>query len=175
MGVNAVHRLGPLLDRIGEWSERRPVIDGCEYREALQAVGVRGGVAANVVPDEAVVSLNHRFAPDRDERTAESSVREFLAPMIEAGRGDRIDVTDSAPAAAPALDHPMLARLVAASGARPRAKLGWTDVALFTERGIPAANFGPGDPELAHTPGEFVTRAELGAAYRTLRLVLTSG
>lgn len=169
-GRNAVHRLGPLLEAVAAWPGRQPVIDGCRYREAMQAVRVAGGVADNVVPDEVRLSLNHRFAPDRTAGDAEAAVRACLAPFLE--DGDEVEVTDVAPAAPPGLDDPTLARLVAETGVAPRAKLGWTDVAFFAERQIPAANFGPGDPVLAHTAGERVTAGDLLAVHRILRRVL---
>jgi succinyl-diaminopimelate desuccinylase len=172
MGVNAIHRLGPVLDRLGGASVREPVVDGCTYHEALQAVEVRGGVAGNVVPDEVRLTLNHRFAPDRDAAGAEAALRALLEPLLDAGAGDRLEVGDVAPAAPPSLGHPMLKALLAATAVPPRAKLGWTDVAFFAERGIPAANFGPGDPELAHTAGERVTGADLVAVHEALRHIL---
>lgn len=171
-GVNAVHRLGTVLERIAAWPERRPVLDGCTYREALQAVRVEAGVAGNVVPDRVILTLNHRFSPDRDVEQASAALRAYLAPVLDAGVGDTATVTDAAPGAPPNLGEPLLARLVAATGAPPRAKLGWTDVAFFTERGVPAANFGPGDPELAHTAEERVTRSDLEAVHRVLRSLL---
>ncbi|HLI00120.1 MAG TPA: succinyl-diaminopimelate desuccinylase, partial [Acidimicrobiales bacterium] len=174
-GVNAVHRLGPVIERVAQMPDRRPVLDGCEYREALQAVGVSGGVAANVVPDRATLQLNHRFAPDREPHQAEQALRALLAPVLDEGAGDRLEVTDQAPAAPPSLDHPVLSALVAATGAPARAKLGWTDVAFFAERGTPAANFGPGDPLLAHRPDEQVTAAELAHAHRVLADLLWGG
>jgi succinyl-diaminopimelate desuccinylase len=128
-GVNAIHRLGPVLDLVAGFAGREPVIDGCRYREALQAVAVGGGIAGNVVPDSATVMLNHRFAPDRSAGQALNAVQELLAPALDMARGDRIDVRDQAPAAPPGLGDPLLARLVAASGSQPNAKLGWTDVA----------------------------------------------
>jgi succinyl-diaminopimelate desuccinylase len=172
MGDNAIHRLGPVLDVIARYPGRRPVIDGCQYREALQAVEVTGGVAGNVVPDQATVTVNHRFAPDRDPASAEAAIRQLLRPVLDSGRGDTLDVVDRAPAAPPGLAHPLLARLVEASGAPPRAKLGWTDVAFFAERGTPATNFGPGDPEVAHTADERVERAEIEAVYGVLAALL---
>jgi succinyl-diaminopimelate desuccinylase len=175
MGVNAIHRLGPILDLLAVTTHRQPVVDGCRYREALQAVGIHGGVAGNVVPDEVHVTLNHRFAPDRDAGAAERAVRALLDPVLDPAQGDRLVVTDSAPAAPPALGHPLLAALVAATGAPARAKLGWTDVAFFAERGIPAANFGPGDPELAHSAGERVEGADLIAVETALRRLLFAG
>ncbi|MGH9057888.1 MAG: succinyl-diaminopimelate desuccinylase [Acidimicrobiales bacterium] len=172
MGVNAVHRLGPVLERVSAYEARRPVIDGCEYREAVQAVYVGGGVAGNVVPDRATVSLNHRFAPDRDAAAARAWLEGYLAPVLDAASGDSVCVSEAQPAAPPSLGHPLLAGLLRATGAPARAKLGWTDVAFFAERGVPAANFGPGDPELAHTAGELVTRADLDRAYTGLRGML---
>jgi succinyl-diaminopimelate desuccinylase len=172
MGRNAIHRLGPVLDRIASYPGRSPEIDGCRYREALEAVAVSGGVAGNVVPDTATVTLSHRFAPDRDAAEAEANLRAFLADVLDPGLGDRLEVLDVSPAAAPSLGHPLLAGLLAATGTVPRAKLGWTDVAFFAERGVPAANFGPGDPELAHRADERVERASLDAAYGILARVL---
>ena len=171
-GVNALHRLGPVLDRIASWQERRPVIDGCEYREALQAVRAEAGVATNVVPDTVTLTLNHRFSPDRDSEQAFAALVGYLTPVLDPAAGDTAALVDAAPGAPPGLGEPLIAALVAATGVAPRAKLGWTDVAFFSERGIPAANFGPGDPEVAHTAGEAVTRAELDSAHRSLRAVL---
>ncbi|HEU5149488.1 MAG TPA: succinyl-diaminopimelate desuccinylase [Iamia sp.] len=167
MGRNAVHRLGPLLDAVAAVPERRPVLAGCEYREALQAVRVEGGVAGNVVPDLAVLTLNHRFAPDRTEEEAAAFVRSVVAPFVE--DGDEVVVVDSAPAAAPAVDHPRLARVIADHALEVRSKLGWTDVARFAALGIPAVNIGPGDPSLAHTVDERVERAPLEATHAALR------
>jgi succinyl-diaminopimelate desuccinylase len=170
MGRNAVHRLGRLLAVVEAAPERRPVLDGCEFREALQAVAVTGGVAANVVPDRATVTLNHRFAPDRDPAAAEAAVRALLAPVLS--DGDRVELVDVAAGAPPGLGHPLLAPLV--ERLEVRAKLGWTDVARFAARGIPAVNLGPGDPLLAHTADEHVDRAALDATRATLEGLLTS-
>jgi succinyl-diaminopimelate desuccinylase len=169
MGRNAVHRLGRLLATVEAFDERRPVLDGCEYREALQAVRVEGGVAGNVVPDRATVTLNHRFAPDRDAEAAEAAVRAVLAPVLEAG--DTVVLVDVAEGAPPGLRHPLLAPLV--ERLPVRAKLGWTDVARFAGRGIPAVNLGPGDPLLAHTADERVDRAALESTRDLLRALLT--
>jgi succinyl-diaminopimelate desuccinylase len=169
-GRNAIHRLWPVLQMVSNWPGREVVVDGCRYRESLQAVAVSGGVAANVVPDEAVLQLNYRFAPDRSATEAAESVRAVLASGLE--EGDTFRVTDAAPAAPPSLDHPLLARLVTEAGGTVSGKLGWTDVAFFAERGVPAANFGPGDPELAHSAGEKVTRASLEQARSVLGRLL---
>lgn len=173
MGENAIHRLGPLLETVSGYEGRRPVIDGCEFREALQAVSVSGGVASNVVPDEVVLVLNHRFAPDRDVETAFVHLRELVASAVDLDRGDEVVLDDSSAPAAPGLSHPLLASLVSASGSAPTAKLGWTDVSFFSARGVPAANFGPGEPALAHTAAERVELADLVRADATLRGLLT--
>jgi succinyl-diaminopimelate desuccinylase len=173
MGRNAIHRLGRLLAAVEAFPERRPVIDGCEFREALQAVAVTGGVAANVVPDEATVTLNHRFAPDRTPEEAEAALRALAAPHLE--DGDTFEVVDCAGAAAPSLDHPVLRALIERNQLPVLAKLGWTDVARFASHGIPAANFGPGDATIAHTADERVGREPIERCYAALAELLTTG
>lgn len=173
MGLNAIHRLGPVLAAIEGFDARRPVLDGCEFREALQAVAVDGGVAGNVVPDAVTLVVNHRFAPDRDAAEAEQVVRDALAPAL--GEGDRVELLDAAPSAPPGLDHPLLAALVERNGLTVRAKLGWTDVARFATAGVPAVNFGPGEPLLAHTREERVERGPVEATHAALVDLLTNG
>jgi succinyl-diaminopimelate desuccinylase len=160
-GRNAIHGLGSVLQRVAEWEGHTALLDGCAYAEQLQAVNVDGGVAGNVVPDAASVTLNFRYAPDRNAAQAESFVRDLLAGTFDEGEGDTFVMVDASDGAPPSLDHPLLATLVKATGTAPRAKVGWTDVASFWQHGVPAANFGPGDPLLAHHPDERVTRAQL--------------
>lgn len=174
MGRNAIHRLAPLLDRVAAYEERRPVLAGCEYREALQAVSVNGGVAGNVVPDRATVVLNHRYAPDRTGDEALAHVRAVLGDTLDESAGDAWTLLDRADGAPPGLDHPLLARLTSAVADPPRAKLGWTDVAFFAAQGIPAVNFGPGEPTVAHTAGECVSRDQLDTVYAALETLLTT-
>lgn len=173
MGRNAVHRLAGILAVLDTYEARRPMIDGCEFREALQAVAVEGGVAGNVVPDVAVVTVNHRFAPDRTPAQAEAHLRGLFSPHLE--EGDTVDVLDSADAAAPGLTHPLLASLVERSGGMVLAKLGWTDVARFAAHGVPAVNFGPGDSTVAHTAGEYLDRAPLLRVHAVLAGLLADG
>jgi succinyl-diaminopimelate desuccinylase len=172
MGVNAVHRLAGLLDVLSSYEARTPLLDGCEFREALQAVRVEGGVANNVVPDRAVVTINHRVAPDRTVEEAEAHVRSVLAPAL--GPDDSLVLVAADPPAVPGLTRPLLAALVERSGLPVRAKLGWTDVARFSEHGIPAVNLGPGDPTLAHTAGEHVERGKLELVHAALLDLLTT-
>jgi succinyl-diaminopimelate desuccinylase len=173
MGRNAIHRMAGLLADLDAYEERRPVIDGCEFREALQAVAVEGGVAGNVVPDHATLVLNHRFAPDRSGDEAEAHVRELLAGRLEAG--DEVEVVEVVEGARPSHTHPLIATLVARNALEVRAKLGWTDVARFAARGVPAANLGPGDSTIAHTAGEHLDRAPLDAVWAALHDLVTRG
>jgi succinyl-diaminopimelate desuccinylase len=148
-GVNAIHAVVPVLERLRDYQARRPVIDGLTYHEGLNAVGITGGVAGNVLPDVCTVSVNYRFAPDRSEAEAEAFVREFFA-------GYDVEVTDTAPGALPGLDRPAAKEFVEAVGGTVNPKFGWTDVARFSALGVPAVNYGPGDPMLAHKQEEFV-------------------
>jgi succinyl-diaminopimelate desuccinylase len=166
LGSNAVHAAAPVLDRLTGYPARQVEIDGCRYREGLQAVRIAGGVAGNVVPDSCVVTVNFRFAPDRDVAAAERHVREVFD-------GFELAVTDSAAGALPGLGAPAAREFLAATGAQPAAKYGWTDVSRFAALGIPALNFGPGDPNLAHTREEHVDTRQITAATELLRRFLT--
>ncbi len=170
MGRNAIHRVGRVLARIDAYEAREPVIDGCTYREAIQAVAIEGGVAGNVVPDRATLTVNLRIAPDRTLDEGIDAFRTLVDDLIE--DGDGFEITDSAAPAAPALTHPLLAGLVD-TGLEVRAKLGWTDVARFAAAGIPALNFGPGDATVAHTADEHVRRESIERVHHALSRLLT--
>ncbi len=161
-GDNAIHRAGEVLARLGSYEARQPVIDGLEYHEGLNAVGIRGGVATNVLPDECVISVNYRFAPDRTEADAESFVREFFA-------GYDVTITDNSPGAHPGLDRPAAKEFIAAVGGEVNPKFGWTDVARFTVLDVPAVNFGPGDPMFAHKQDEHVPIEHIERCERQLK------
>jgi succinyl-diaminopimelate desuccinylase len=165
LGVNAIHAAADVLERLRDYPARDVAIDGCVYREGLQAVRIAGGVAGNVVPDECVVTINFRFAPDRDVAAAERHVREVFD-------GLDVAVTDSAPGALPGLDSVGAQEFLAVTDADPSAKYGWTDVARFAALGIPALNYGPGDPNLAHTREEHVDVRRIVAAADVLRRFL---
>jgi succinyl-diaminopimelate desuccinylase len=162
MGKNAIHQAGAVLEILRGWTPRKPMVDGLEYHEGLNAVAISGGVAGNVVPDQCVVTVNYRFAPDRSGEEAEAYIRELFS-------GWEVALLDVAPGARPGLSAPPAAAFAAAVGGTPRAKLGWTDVARFAELGIPAVNYGPGLPEVAHTAGEYVETAPIVAAEQRLR------
>jgi succinyl-diaminopimelate desuccinylase len=169
---NAIHRLAPIIQAVASGESRTVMLDGCAYAEQIQAVIVDGGIARNVVPDAASVTINHRFAPDRTGDDAEASLRDLLGGHVDEDEGDTWEVLDVGDGAPPSLDHPLLAALVEKTGVAPRAKVGWTDVASFWEHGVPAANFGPGDPLLAHHPDERVTREQLERARSTLAALI---
>jgi succinyl-diaminopimelate desuccinylase len=167
-GVNAIHQAAPVLERLAAYQPRKPVIDGLTYHEGLNAVGITGGVAGNVLPDVCTVAVNYRFAPDRSEAEAEEFVRTFF-------EGYDVRVTDSAPGALPGLDRPAAREFVAAVGGTVNPKFGWTDVARFSALGVPAVNFGPGDPMLAHKQEEYVPVEHLRRCERVLTTWLGGG
>jgi succinyl-diaminopimelate desuccinylase len=167
LGENAIHAAGPLLERLRTYEPRSVTIDGCTYREGLSAVKIAAGIAGNVIPDECVVTVNFRFAPDRSEAEAQAHVREVVGPFETV-------FVDSAPGALPGLSAPAAAEFIAAIGQEPRAKYGWTDVSRFAALGVPAVNFGPGDPNLAHTREESVDMENIRAAAALLTSFLTT-
>jgi len=165
-GVNAIHAAAPVLDRLAAYTPGEVEVDGLVYRESLNAVGIAGGIAGNVIPDACTVSVNYRFAPSRSVSEAEAHVRELF-------EGFDVVVTDAAGGARPGLDDPLAAEFVQAvlarTGGEPKPKYGWTDVARFAELGIPAVNFGPGDPLLAHRDDERLPVAQLASCRDALR------
>ena len=169
LGDNAIHKLGAVIERLSAYRPRNVDIDGCTYREGLSAVRIDGGIAGNVIPDAASVTVNFRFAPDR-------SVEQATAHVLEVFAGLDVDIerTDAAAGALPGLTAPAAAALVAAAGGQVRAKYGWTDVARFAALGIPAVNYGPGDPNLAHRVDERVDVAQITATTETLRKYLVA-
>ncbi len=149
LGSNAIHAAADILTRLNDYEPRSPLIDGLQYREGLNAVGIEGGVATNVIPDACVVTVNYRYAPDRSPEEAHRHMQEVF-------EGYPIEVVDNSPGALPGLSQPAAAAFLEATGSQVRPKFGWTDVSRFSALGIPAVNFGPGDPSLAHTRGEYV-------------------
>jgi succinyl-diaminopimelate desuccinylase len=162
MGSNAIHRVSDVLARIAAYDAETVDVDGLPYRESLQVVRIEGGVANNVVPDECSLIVNRRFAPaySIDEATAQ------VETLLDGA--DDIEVINASPAAPPNLWDPLVAELIGTFDLGVRPKLGWTDVARFAAHGVPALNFGPGDPEIAHTAGEHVSRESLDGCYAVL-------
>lgn len=164
-GVNAIHAAAPILAALAAYEPAEVAVDGLVYREGMNAVGIRGGIAGNVIPDECVVTVNYRFAPSRQLDEAARAVHELFA-------GFEVTVVDAAAGARPGLDHPtarqFVAVVAAATGRGPTPKYGWTDVARFSALGIPAVNFGPGDPALAHADDESCPVSQIYACYDAL-------
>ena len=161
MGHNAIHALAPLVGRLAAHTPETRRVDGLDYRESLQAVSISGGVAGNVVPDSASVTVNFRFAPDRSPGDATAYVEAICD-------GFDVAVIDLAPGARPGLDQPTAKDFLRHVAEPPAPKYGWTDVSRLSAAGIPAINFGPGDPSLAHSPEEHVPLAQLESAHRIL-------
>jgi len=165
LGDNAIHSAAEVLERLRRFESREVEIDGCRYREGLNAVSISGGVASNVIADECTVKVNFRFAPDRDADAAVGLLKELFD-------GFQVDVLDVASGALPGLSAPAAAEFVQAAGGVAVAKYGWTDVARFAALGIPAINYGPGDPSLAHTREEHVSRRQIQQMTEVLRSFL---
>ena len=166
VGENAIHAAAPILDRLVAHEPATVAVDGLEYREGLNAVRISGGIAGNVIPDECVVHVNYRFAPDKTLAEAEAWLRDFFA-------GFEVDVVDRSPAARPGLDAPVAQGFVRAVGGDPLPKYGWTDVARFSQLGVPAVNYGPGDALKAHADDERVFLEDITSVERGLRAWLT--
>jgi len=166
MGSNAIHAAGDLLQRLAGYEAAEVEIDGLTYREGMNAVGITGGVAGNVIPDECRVTVNYRFAPDKSEGQAADVVRRVLS-------GFEVEISDSAPGALPGLSHPAAAEFVAMVGREPLPKFGWTDVARFSALGVPAVNYGPGDPSVAHQREEYCDIAPILECEQKMRAWLT--
>ncbi|PBC53101.1 succinyl-diaminopimelate desuccinylase [Rhodococcus sp. ACS1] len=169
LGDNAIHRFAPVLQRLSDYTARSVDIDGCVYREGLSAVRIAGGVAGNVVPDAAEMDVNFRFAPDRSAEQAIDHVRDVFD-----GLGLGFEVTDLSPGALPGLTDPAAAALIEAAGGEFRAKYGWTDVSRFSALGIPAVNYGPGDPNLAHKRDEHVPVQQITDVATVIRAYLST-
>ncbi|GAA2969996.1 succinyl-diaminopimelate desuccinylase [Microbacterium terrae] len=162
IGENAIHRAAPILTRLAEYRPREIEVEGLAYREGLNAVRIGGGVAGNVIPDLCEVEVNYRFAPSRSAAEAEQHVRDVL-------EGFDVEIVDLAAGARPGLDAPLAQEFLAAVGAEPRPKYGWTDVARFSAMGVPAVNYGPGDPHLAHHDEERVPVEQIASVEAGLR------
>jgi succinyl-diaminopimelate desuccinylase len=162
LGDNAVHKAGEVLRTLAAYEAEEVIIDGLTYREGLNAVGITGGVAGNVIPDECRVTVNYRFAPNKSEEQAAEVVRRVLD-------GFEVEISDSAPGALPGLSHPAAAAFVAMVGRDPLPKFGWTDVSRFSALGVPAVNYGPGDPSVAHQREEYCDIAPIVECEQKMR------
>jgi succinyl-diaminopimelate desuccinylase len=162
MGSNAIHKIGGVLNVLNAYIPEEIEVDGLVFRESLNAVLVSGGIATNVIPDSASVTLNYRFAPSRSVEEATNYLRTLFPDSL-------FTVVDSAAGARPGMNSPEAQAFVAAVKASVNPKYGWTDVARFSEMGIPAVNYGPGDPNKAHADDENVPASQIYACEAGLR------
>jgi succinyl-diaminopimelate desuccinylase len=166
LGVNAITRSAGFLSDMDRLTPELHTIEGLVFKEVMSVTRAQGGVANNIIPARFELNVNYRFSPNRTVDEAVENLRRVC------GAADGFEVSDRAPAAYPAMDHSLFGELIEAAGASVAPKQGWTDVAQLAERGIPAVNFGPGETELAHKPGESVRIEDLDWAYSALRAVL---
>ena len=166
-GVNAVERAAPWLAEITRFPVTPVAVEGLTFHETLQVTTLRAGRARNVIPDELVANLNYRFPPDRTLADAEARVRALVPAEFETR------VVDAAPPGRVCASDPEVRAFVDRFGVEVAGKQGWTDVAQFTAAGVPAFNFGPGIPELAHQADEHCPVENLEVAYRWLRAFLS--
>jgi succinyl-diaminopimelate desuccinylase len=162
MGANAIHSAAAILNRLEAYEPAEVEVDGLVYREGMNAVLINGGIATNVIPDECVVTVNYRFAPSKSAAEAAAHIREVFS-------GFEVEIVDEAEGARPGLDRQEAIDFVAATGAQARPKYGWTDVARFSALGIPAVNYGPGDPSKAHADDEALPVSQIYACEAGLR------
>jgi succinyl-diaminopimelate desuccinylase len=161
-GRNAIHQAAPFLARLAGHGEREFRDGPARFREVINVTRAEGGHARNVLPDRFHLNVNLRFAPDRSPADAEAFLRSLVPGEAS------VEIVDLAPAALPRAESPLIRTLIAGHGLETRAKQAWTDVAQFAARGIPAVNFGPGIPELAHTVAESIPVANLVRSYEIL-------
>lgn len=164
----------------------RPVqIQGVEFIEVVTLTQLQSGEARNVLPGTLMVNLNLRYPPDRTAAEAEAFARSLCPqprPLRESSGSDpssqeevgiEVEIMDHAVVGAIPMDAPLYRHLLEATGLPRRAKQAWTDVARFSILGVPALNWGPGDPRLAHTREEEVEIEQLEEVFERLMRFLS--
>jgi succinyl-diaminopimelate desuccinylase len=160
-GENALTKAGEFLTALHERQAEKVVVEGLPFYEVLTPTVARGGQANNVVPDSFVINVNYRFAPGKELEDVGRLFGEL------AGDSATYEVVDFAPSGPVNLDNPLLQELIE-TGLEVRPKQAWTDVARFSERGVAAANFGPGLPSQAHQEAEYAEFPLLEDCYARL-------
>jgi len=161
-GENAIIRAAPFLTRAATVQAQPVLVDGLEFHDTLTVTTAAGGSARNVVPDRLVLGVNARFAPSGSADATRARIERLVA-----GDGT-VEFLDEAPAASPNLENETLQAFLRATGVEVRPKQAWTDVATLQANGIPAVNYGPGEPGQAHQPGEWVEGAAVAEVARQL-------
>ncbi len=167
-GENAVHKAGAFLAELHARGPREVSQSGFVFREVMSITRAEGGRARNVVPHQFELNLNYRFAPGKSLEQAQRDVLDLVA--------DRATVvfTDLSPSGRVCADNPLFGRLLQTTGLPAEPKQAWTDVARFSEFGVDAVNFGPGETAQAHQLNESASVAALKVAYDKLAAFLSS-
>lgn len=167
-GENAIHKAGPVLAELLALPPREVNFGGFRFQEVMSVTRASGGRARNVIPDTMELNLNYRFAPGKTVAQAQEELRAFVAGRAE------IEFTDLSPSGRVCADNPLFQRLLATTGASATSKQAWTDVARFSEAGIDAVNYGPGETAQAHQVNESASVSALVVAYQRLAAFLTA-
>jgi succinyl-diaminopimelate desuccinylase len=154
-GINALQAAWPLLRALDGLAPEERQVGGLVYRRVMSATTAATHNGRNVVPDRFTLNLNLRFTPDETCEDAEAWLNQWLA---DCGLPHpwSLEITDRAPAGEVCTDAPHLGPWLRRHELEVRPKQAWTDVAQLTAAGIPAINFGPGDPAEAHQARESV-------------------
>ncbi len=165
-GRNAIYEALPFLQRLAQVQPRSVFSQGLEFFEVLSATQAFSPGPSNAVPDRFTLNVNQRFAPGKPLPQAEQELRDWIGP------GPEVEVLDGAPSGSVRLEHPRVRQWIDAHRLVVQPKQAWTDVARLDQRGIPAFNFGPGDPAQAHQADEWVEASRVIENYRLLRSLL---
>ncbi len=162
---NALHRAIDGLAPVAAHTRREAVVEGLPFFEVVSVTRLESGVADNVVPGSAEATLNLRYPPDRTTDEAEELVRSLVPTDAT------VEIIGNSPPGAVSVDAPLVQALRATGDFPVAPKQAWTNVADFTQRGIPAVNFGPGATRYAHAQDELVEIGSLERVYEALRRV----
>jgi succinyl-diaminopimelate desuccinylase len=165
---NAIDRAARAIAALAENAPpERAEFDGLAFVEAVSVVGIEGGIARNVIPDRVTAHVNYRYAPGRSAADADARLHALCD-----GDQRELEIESNAPSGPVAVSHPFVQRLIAEGSLEVAPKQAWTPVAEFALAGVPAVNFGPGDPAYAHRRDERVRIDALVRSFRTLEAVL---
>jgi succinyl-diaminopimelate desuccinylase len=159
---NAIHRAAKGVVAVAEVEPVPHDFDGLRFTEVVSVTRIAGGIAGNVIPGEAVATVNYRYAPGRSAADAEAWLHELCDPY------GTLVIEGNAPSAPVAVGNRLAQRLIATGHLAVEAKQAWTPVAEFAAAGVDAVNLGPGDPSQAHAREEHVRIEALVRCYETI-------
>ncbi|MFW2387327.1 MAG: succinyl-diaminopimelate desuccinylase [Polyangiales bacterium] len=158
-GENALYKVANFIAALERREPHDVELDGYVFREVMTPTVVQGGGPRNVVPGEAELNVNYRFAPGRTPEEAFAELREL------AGEECKIHATDLSPAGHPHASDRYIQHLMRCGVNGVRSKQAWTDVARFDAIGVPGVNLGPGTAAQAHQPNEYTELDHLLEGY----------